>query len=297
MPCLIDCIAQDASTLADTIAAIDAAGFDARDDASLTHAALCLRRLGNDPDFLGNLILDQLRERHREVADDSAYGAQSIMLSHGTKGYFLRANIWPSQQDYAFRASGGNSFVYGTPHDHNFDFLTLGYFGPGYSSDCYEYDYEAVSGWQGEPAGLRFVERSRLSPGTLMLYRAHVDVHSQLPPESMSVSLNVMGVDAAQGWHDQYRFDPTSDTIASIINPTSTETFLRLAVGLGGSEAHDLAEHFGHSHPSDRIRLASFHARALLADSAGRDALWREAELSGSRMVAMEAKARRHQIA
>ncbi len=297
MPRLIDCPSLEIQTLADTIAAIDEAGFDARDEASIDHAALCLRQLGNDPEFLGDLILDQLRGRHRETADGSAYGAQSIMLSGITNGYFLRANIWPSRQDYAFRASGGNSFVYGTPHDHNFDFLTLGYFGPGYSSDYYEYDYEAVSGWQGEQAGLRFVETSTLSPGKMMLYRAHLDVHSQLPPESMSVSLNVMGIDAAQGWHDQYRFDPASDTITAILNPTSTETFLRLAVGLGGAEARDLAEQYGQSHPSDRIRLASYEARALLADSAGQDTLWREAEMSGSRMVAMEAKARRHEIA
>ncbi|MGB3379360.1 helix-turn-helix transcriptional regulator [Allopontixanthobacter sediminis] len=217
------------------------------------------------------------------------------MLSGTAGGYFLRANIWPGEQDHAFRASGGGSFVYGTPHDHNFDFLTLGYFGPGYVSDYYEYDYEEVSGWSGEHAGLRFIERSTLSPGKLMFYRAHLDVHSQLPPKSMSVSLNVMGIDAAQGWHDQYRFDPASDTISAVLNPTSTETFLRLAVGLGGDEALDLAERFGGSHPSDRMRWASFEARALLLDREGRDALWRTAELSGNRLVAEEAKRRRRE--
>ena len=297
MPRVIECQAQETRCLDDVIAAIAEAGFDARDDASIDHAARCLRHLGNDPDFLGDLILDQLRDRHRQGPDTSAYGAQSIMLSGPRNGFFLRANIWPSPGDHAFRASGAGSFVYGVPHDHNFDFLTLGYFGPGYVSDYYEYDYQTVSGWQGEAAGLRFIERSTLSPGKLLLYRAHLDVHCQLPPQSMSVSLNVMGIDAAQGWHDQYRFDPASDTITAILNPTSTETFLRLAVGLGGAEAQDVAERFGRSHPSDRMRLASYEARALLADPAGQDALWREAERSGSRMVAVEAKARRRELA
>ncbi len=162
-----------------------------------------------------------------------------------------------------------------------------------YASDYYEYDYSAVSGWQGGTAGLRFVERSTLSPGKLMLYCEHLDVHSQLPTEAMSVSLNVMGIDAAQGWHDQYRFD----TISAILNPRSTETFLRLAVGLGSDEAVDLAENFGSCHPSDWMRIASFEARALLTDRAGQDASWRNAELWGSRMVAMEAKARRTGLA
>lgn len=293
MPRVIECSSREIRSLQDTVAAIGEAGFDARDGGSVDHAAACLRQLGNDPDFLGDLILGQLRDRHREGPGSSAYGAQSIMLSGPENGFFLRANIWPAPGDHAFRASGASSFVYGMPHDHNFDFLTLGYFGPGYASDYFEFDYQAVSGWQGEAAGLRFIERSTLSPGKLMFYRAHLDVHSQLPPESMSVSLNVMGIDAAQGWHDQYRFDPASDTITAILNPTSTETFLRLAVGLGGAEAQDLAEHFAQNHPSDRMRLASYEARALLADHAGQDALWRQAELSGSRMVAMEATARR----
>lgn len=296
MPRVIDCSSPESLCLQSAIAAIADRGFDARDETSVDHAALCLRQLGNDRDFLGDLIVDELRNRHREGADTSAYGAQSIMLSGPENGFFLRANIWPSPNDHALQASGAGSFVYGMPHDHNFDFLTLGYFGPGYSSDYYEYDYKAVSGWQGETAGLRFIERSTLSPGKLMLYRAHLDVHSQLAPEAMSVSLNVMGIDAAQGWHDQYRFDPASDTISAVLNPTSTETFLRLAVGLGGAEALDLAENFGDCHPSDRMRLASLEARALLVDYAGQDELWRKAELSGSRMVAKEATSRRSQL-
>lgn len=293
MPRVIHCRSPEVGTLGETIAALDQAGFDARDQASVDHAALCLRQLGNDPDFLGDLIVAELQNRHCDSPDAGAYGAQSIMLSGLRPGYFLRANIWPSPQDHAFRASGSGSFVYGVPHDHNFDFLTLGYFGPGYASDYYEYDYGAVCGWPGEAAGLRFIERSTLAPGKLMLYRAHVDVHSQLPPQSMSVSLNIMGIDAAQGWYDQYRFDPANDTIAAVLNPTSSEIFLRLAVGMGGAEAQDLAERFGRSHPSDRMRLASYEARALLGDREAQYAVWRDAELSGSRLVAVEATRRR----
>jgi len=301
MPRLIECskteeLARNCS-LQNAIAAISDVGFDARDKASVDHAAMWLQRLGNNGDFLGDLMLDELRDRRRDQSLGSAYGAQSIMLSKAQSGFFLRANIWPSQHDHVYRANGSASFIYDVPHDHNFDFLTVGYFGPGYSSDYYEYDYEAVSGFCGEKAGLRFVERSTLSPGKLMLYRAHLDVHSQLPPTSLSVSLNVMGIDAAQGWHDQYGFDPASDTVTGILNPTSTETFLRLAVGMGGDQAHDIAEDFGKFHPSDRMRLASFEARALLADQAGQDDLWRSAELSGNRLVAAEAKERRAAIA
>ena len=131
-----------------------------------------------------------------------------------------------------------------------------------------------------------------------MHYRAHRDIHSQLTPEATSISLNIMHVDAAQGWFDQYGFDLDSNAVTGVLNPTSTETFLRCAIGLGGESALDLAERFGKTHPSERLRLASYEARAgLLDDITRRDALWREAELSGSLLLEREAAARRRALA
>lgn len=297
MPRIIECIDHQSITLGECVEAISVHGFSPRDEVSLQEAALNLRRLGNNSHFLSDILIKELTNRHRASGSDSAYGPQAIVLSEARHGFFLRANIWPSQQDPVFAASGGHNFSYGTAHDHNFDFLTLGYFGPGYSSDYYEYDFDTVTGYVGEPAGLRFVERSTLDPGKLMLYRAHLDVHNQLPPASMSVSLNVMGIDPAQGWHDQYAFDLERDEIAGVLNPTSTETFLRLAIGLGGADSLDLAEQFGKSHPSDRVRLASFEARSLICDAASdRDALWRKAECSGSVLLRREARIRRAEL-
>ena len=268
-------------------------GFDPDDEDSLGNAASALRRLGNDREFLGDLLIAQLKERNRDIGKSSAYGAQSIVLSRPHGGCFLRANIWPSERDACFRSSGARTFVYGMPHDHNFSFLTVGYLGPGYGSDYYGYDYEAAAGYCGETPGLRFVERSALSEGTLMLYRAHRDIHSQLPADSLSVSLNILRIHPAEGWFDQYGFDLETGAITGALNPTATETFLRCAVGLGGGEAIDLAAHFGRHHPSDRLRLASYEARALLLDGSGAHALWREAEGAGSLLVAREATARR----
>lgn len=298
MPRVIDLADSRSLTLGECIENLRETGFAPGDESSLMHAASCLRRLGNDRDFLGDLLIGQLSSRSDGLGEESGYGPQAIVLSRLENGFFLRANIWPSPQDYCLRASGAHSFVYGTPHDHNFDFLTVGYFGPGYRSDYYEYEYEEVAGWSGEAADLRFVERSALHEGRLMHYRAHRDVHNQLPPESMSVSLNILAIDAAQGWYDQYGFDLATGRISGILNPGSTECFLRLAVGLGSDDALGLADWIGKTHPSERLRLASFEARAACASSdAERDAIWRGAEKSGSRMLAMEAKTRRTVLA
>ena len=297
MPLVIDNPTDESCSLPECIEALAEIGFDADDPASTAAAALWLRRLANNRDFLGDLLIDRLTGRGGD-AIASGYGPQAIMLSRPRDNRpgaaFLRAAIWPSPRDHVFQTTGAASFVYGAAHDHNFDFLTVGYCGPGYASDYYEYDYEAVAGYPGENAGLRFVERSVLSPGKLMLYRRHVDVHSQLPPESLSVSLNVMRLDPAQGWFDQYGFDLEHGTVARLLNPLANEAFLRVAVASGAAGALDFAEWVGAAHPSDRMRLASFEARAeLCRDPAQADAVWRAGELSGSRMVAGAARARR----
>ncbi|MEO7383359.1 MAG: transposase [Novosphingobium sp.] len=269
-------------------------GFDPHDEESLAHGALWLRRLGNNANFLGDLLISNLSLRHREEPSGQSYGPQSIVLSPHRGNCFLRANVWPGTDDPLLQASGNSPFLYDLAHDHNFNFLTLGYFGPGYWSDYYEYEYGAVSGWTGEPLQLTPKGRQKLDQGKLMLYRAHRDVHRQLPPDALSVSLNVMHANPAMGWHDQYSFDVDAGTVSGIINPGSTDAFLRIAVALGGGESLDLAERFATTHPSDRMRITAFDALAAsCSDNAARDGLWARAEQSGSRLVETEAKARR----
>jgi hypothetical protein len=293
MPRVIDSADKAACELGDCLAALEASGFDPADEGSLLHAAGWLRRLGNNRTFLADTLLAELEKRHCKDDAASAYGPQVVMLSPLGGEFFLRANIWPSRDEHMFRASGGGTFVYELPHDHNFDFLTVGYFGPGYWSDYWEYDYEAVAGAIGEPAALRFMGRERLEPGKLMHYRAHRDVHSQLPPDRLSVSLNVMHAGGAQGWTDQYRFDTERNVIAGVLGAGASEVFLRIAVGLGSEEAMNLAESFARSHPSDRMRLAALEAQAGVLDPSAREALWRRAEDSRSRLVSLEARRRR----
>ena len=292
MPHVIDIADDTAIGAADLAQALGATGFHPEDPENLAHAARLLRRLGNNRDFLADIMLAELAAHHREERGDNGYGPQAFVLSApGATNFFLRANIWPSPDEHMFRASGGAAFVYGLPHDHNFHFLTLGYFGPGYWSDYYEYDYKAVTGHRGEAAGLRFVERARLEEGRIQLYRAHVDVHSQLPPDALSVSLNIMHTSGAQGWLDQYAFDLDGGTITRMLSAGSSEAFIRIAVGLGSEEALDLAERFGRHHPSDRMRLAAWSAMAgAKFDGQEKDAVWQRAELAGSRLVAAEAR-------
>jgi len=298
MPRVIEIADDTAISLEACCAGLAERSFDPTDEDSLHATARLLRQLGNNRDFLADRIVAELAAQAPD-APANPYGPQVVLLERPAgANCFLRANIWPSRKDHMVRSSGAGTFLYGLPHDHQFHFLTLGYFGPGYWSDCYEADYAAITGYVGERVALRPQGRLRLEEGQIQHYRAHIDVHDQVPPDAMSVSINVMHIDPAQAWLDQYQIEPDADgragTLRAILSRGPVETFLRIAVGLGSAEALDLAHRFGHSHPSDRVRLTAWSALAgRETDAAASDAVWAEAEGAGSRLVAMEAKARR----
>ena len=264
MPVLIDTSGGESIGLDELIEILDATGVDSRDEASFLALGPLLARLGRNRDFLADLAIAELKQRCAGQGATNNYGAQVFLLRPANGRYVLRANFWPARGDAVLEASGTAPFFYDLPHDHNFPFLTHGYFGPGYWSDYYEHDGDAV-GLPGEPARLRFTGRKRLEPGMTWLYRAHRDVHVQLPPDSFSVSLNILGHDPAQPWRSQYRFDPASDTIVEGLTVTPSEALVALAVHLGGGNGIDLAATFADRHPVPRMRATAIAALASAA--------------------------------
>ena len=69
-----------------------------------------------------------------------------------------------------------------------------------------------------------------------MLYRAHRDIHLQLPADEMSVSLNIVETSHSSAFRDQYRFDVDNRKIDGILTRTSLEPMLALAAHYGGEE-------------------------------------------------------------
>jgi hypothetical protein len=264
MPRLIDPPAGPALDIEEVTARLDESGVDLTDEASIAHCTDLLAGLQRNPDFLANRVIAALKASYADQLELNRYTAQVFLLHRSPRGFYVRANMWPSQRDAAFTASGPAAFSYGVPHDHNFSFLTAGYFGPGYISDYYDYDPEAVDGRLGEPLDLTFVERSSLGEGKMMLYRAHRDIHSQLPPPSLSVSLNIMDEGEQVAWRDQYIVDLEHGAIAKRPTLTSGEMLLRCAVHLTG-DGRDVAEQFAMMHPVPRVRANAIGALAAIA--------------------------------
>ncbi|HVI99278.1 MAG TPA: transposase [Sphingomonas sp.] len=274
MPRLIDPGDGEAIGLDAFMGALDSCPLDLRDEDALASLGPLLARLGRNRTFLADRAIDDLKARCGGQAAN-AYGAQVMMLRPADGRTVLRANFWPAADDAVLRASGPAAFFYGFAHDHNFPFLTVGYLGPGYWSDYYDYDGDRVVGLPGEKAGLRFVERSRLEEGKLLLYRARRDVHVQHPPDRFSVSLNILVYDLAQPWRTQFAFDVAGDTILRPLTTTPSEALVTLAGHLGGGNGRDLIEHLARRHPHPRMRATAIDACASAApDRAGRAAIY-----------------------
>lgn len=273
MPIVIDTTEETrAISLDELIERLDA-DLDPRSGDSMMAFANDLKALANNRVFLADIVSQELKElatRPPEQLPDNYYTPQVIMLHlRPYKRYFIRANIWPSPKDAIMQASGPDLFFYHKPHDHNFNFLTVGYHGPGYWSDYYEYDNEKVAGYPGEPMGLRFVGRSALTQGKVMLYRSGVDIHDQLPADELSISINIMENTLSSVVTDQYWVDTESGTVKGIVNRNNKVSMLSIAAAIGDDNTIDVIEYIAKSHVRPLIRYAAL--KSLSCRSASLD--------------------------
>lgn len=285
-------LSNDPISLAEFSGRLDDLGCDLADEEGLHQAAVLLARLHANRTFLADFAVEELKRECAGQDGVNRYGAQVLMLHRVPGRHFVRANFWPPLDDPVLAASGAAHYFYHHAHDHNFDFLTVGHFGPGYRSRWFEQDHADVAGWAGEAVALRETEAGVLTPGRMLHYRAHRDVHEQLPPDSLSVSINIVPEDAGAVWRDQYVFDLGARRIAGISTLAASEVLLRVALAAGSPDGRQLAEDFARAHPSDRMRWTAWSALAGAEDSTvGRAAVLDQAARSSSALVRGQAAA------
>jgi hypothetical protein len=161
-------------------------------------------------------------------------------------------------------------FDYRIPHDHNFTFLTVGLWGPGYLTRIYGYRREALLGIEGEKAGLELTETTTLPRGKVMVWRAFDSVHVQAPPEKLSVSLNLIVQTPQHLARDQYLFDIERNVISGIDIPMPERRRVDLCqvIGaMGDASSVEALSAIASTHPHPRTRIAAYGAWASLAGS------------------------------
>lgn len=249
--------------------------IDLRDMDSVATAAPMLRGLANDHELVVSRLNQQVKDNFRSQVIPSA---QALFLGDGRE-FYVRANIWPSNADIASGRVYQDQFSYHLAHDHNYNFMTVGYYGPGYVTEIYQYDFDKVEGYVGEKVDLRFVERVHFTRGMVMLYYAGVDVHTQYPPDDLGITLNFMVATPEVRLRDQYFFDLERSTILE--HPSELDTSRRISVlkiagHLGDGNTQQLLDDLSRSHPCRRTRLAAYDSLTRL-DPAEAQRIWERA--------------------
>ncbi len=238
-------------------------------------AARLVKRLANNRAFVASGIAAALKETLERI-DASPYAAP-VFLLHFEKGFAIRANVWmPPAAGLTRRALEDEVLSYQVFHDHNFDFVTAGYAGPGYRTSIYEYDGR-VGGYIGEKVPLKFLEDTMLPQGKVMMFRRGRDIHSQLYPDELSISLNILFQSDTRVPDDAYTFDIAADvgTITSYSGSPdcAVVSLLDMARCLPGDKTADVIAAMSASHQSGRVRAASYEALAKLAPAATKELL------------------------
>lgn len=263
---------------------------DVRDIESVAASASMLSALANDPE----LVVRELNKQVKKEFKPGLVGSAQVILIGLGPDFYVRANIWPSRADIAAGRIYQDQFSYDVAHDHNYNFMTVGYLGPGYFTDIYEYDREKLEGRSGEPVEFRFLERTLFAGGCAMLYRACKDAHIQYPPEDLSITLNLMINEPDVRARDQYFFDMETRTISDF--PAAQDGSRRTAIvsmaGLAGNdETRQLLTDLSAQHSCRRTRLTAFEALARLMPES-EASIWERACDDPERLVSKTARER-----
>lgn len=264
--------------------------IDPRDLASVGASAPKLKELANNRTFLAEIFNKQLATSADTLA---FYSPQSAILG-ASQPFSVRLNVWPVVSSNPRQRKIENGiYSYGDAHDHNFTFMTVGYYGPGYETIIYEYDRERVVGYIGEHIDIRFLERTSLPVGKVMLYRPFTDIHTQIPPASFSMSINLLISDPQTAVTQQYYFDIEMGTICDFVESLSTKrvSVLECLRFVGNENSKDLLEHLSKRHPCVRTRWAAFETLAAM-DPVNAEGYWGAAAQDPDRLVKHAARTR-----
>ncbi|TCP65060.1 hypothetical protein [Sphingomonas sp. PP-CE-1G-424] len=234
---------------------------DERDVDSIAASSCMLNRLSKNKTLLNETLLDPLKRNASGAQPENKYTDATFMLGSAKNGALLvRANLWKVPKQRAGSALYENNlYSYHLPHDHNFDFLTVGFFGPGYVTDLYTYDYEMAKSRLGVPTDFKFQERTDLPVGKVMLYEKSKDVHTQHHPVSPSISINLLAITEEQTTRQQFFFDveqgTTSGYVAGMIS--SRVSMIDMIGHLGILDAVEPLEAIIQNHPCARTRASA----------------------------------------
>jgi hypothetical protein len=138
-------------------------------------------------------------------------------LIGGTRQFGLRVNLWPKLKPSNYRERERILYAYDVAHNHDFRLLTVGYHGPGYTTDVYEIDPQETFRPGGSSVNLFNHRFEQLTPGRVFSFDAYCDLHTQHPPQDMSISINLIPL-VNPKTYEQGLFDPARSILIEPAN-------------------------------------------------------------------------------
>ena len=230
--------------------------IDLQEPDSLIGLASPLCMLANDPDIVARHVNDAIRHSLDASAPPTEISS-SIRLVQDDQ-FVLNANVWTPGS--IGERPGPNGIPAGRVHNHNTSLMTIGYAGPGCDIDVYAYDPKTAQGDIGERVDLRFIERARLQPRTVIIYREAIDAHARFAPQALSVSMTLAILDEHCQRTDQLLFDPHTSTIAGFGPHAAAHrraSVVRMAGELGNAATLDVLDGLLRRSHCRRVREAA----------------------------------------
>lgn len=195
-------------------------------DESLLELTELFYSFARSPDALGTAILTELREKRLHGFGRSDQYSPDVILIHYEDAFQIRACIWMTSPTLVEAGDEVHGIPYGVLHDHDYSFLTTVVHGPGYVTDLWRYSARAVqaavSGRYSAVAARR-IGQIAVVPENVYLYQACTDVHSQMPVDDLTITMNLLGPTPAERTWPQLRFDSESGECLGPISHTSTK--------------------------------------------------------------------------
>lgn len=191
-----------------------------------------LRALAANETLLNDFYLMELKDIEAFKNKQSLSG-QNLNLAN-LKNCDIRMVFWPKKSSND-SISTLKAFSYTIPHDHNFHFMSIGYSGPGYLTNMYTYNHKKVSGCVGERIDITTLGTYNVSKGDIMIYEESRDIHTQIPPNDFSITINIIPKQRFRNY--QYYFNLETNTISEVVQESSQLKYLeKLAKQIGTSD-------------------------------------------------------------
>jgi hypothetical protein len=250
----------DADGLIDRVAAITAPRGSPK---FMEEAAHYLQRFNANPNVIRRHIESQggITQARETFVPPQTFG---LMIRNG---FGLRANVWPTlRHSTPYVDQEALLYAYDLPHNHDFTFLTVGHFGEGYETDLYEVDPATITGESGQKVELKNHSRQQLAPGKVLAFSAYSDLHTQFPPSTLSISINLIIVEAGKSG-EQVFFDTVNSTVSGAIDEGTVgrlKLTLDLAAAFPTADTPQILATFAEKSRYDRLRSTALHHLATM---------------------------------